>query len=155
MRVREALHILRASLPSTIELVERIAAVPFILGDATQLQQVVVNLVTNAAHAIGEEFGRITVTVEEVEGPENQRMTRLSVADTGCGISPDIMHRMFEPFFTTKGVGEGTGLGLSVVHGIVTSHGGTIDVQSLPGEGSEFVILLPAKGTPVEIAAVA
>jgi signal transduction histidine kinase len=154
-KLREALHILRASLPSTIELVERIANVPPILADATQWQQVVVNLVTNGAHAIGDELGRITVTLDEVAGAENERVVRLSVADSGCGMSPDIIHRMFEPFFTTKAVGEGTGLGLSVVHGIVTSHGGKIDVKSTPGQGSQFVILLPAKGTPVEIAAVA
>jgi signal transduction histidine kinase len=100
----------------------------------------------------------VTVTLDEVPGDADMpRLVRLSVADTGCGMSPEIIHRMFEPFFTTKSVGEGTGLGLSVVHGIVTSHGGTIDVKSTPGEGTEFIILLPAR--PVDetnsIAAVA
>ena len=145
-RVGEALQMLRASVPSTIEIVERVATLPPILADGTQLQQVMVNLVANAAHAIGSECGRVTVSLDEVPGePGTPHMIRLSIADNGCGMSPEIMQRMFEPFFTTKSVGEGTGLGLSVVHGIVTSHGGTIDVRSSPGEGTEFIILLPAK----------
>jgi PAS domain S-box-containing protein len=145
-RVRESLQMLRASVPSTIEIVDRIAPVQSILADGTQLQQVVVNLVANGAYAIGDKCGRVTVTLDEVPGePGARRFVRLSIADTGCGMRPEIMHRMFEPFFTTKSVGEGTGLGLSVVHGIVTSHGGTIDVKSAPGEGTEFIILLPAK----------
>jgi signal transduction histidine kinase len=147
-KVRDALQMLRASVPATIELVERIDDVPAILADATQLQQVVVNLVTNGAHAIGASVGRITVTLDEVPGGDDSgsdRMIRLSVADTGCGMGPEIVQRMFEPFFTTKAVGEGTGLGLSVVHGIVTSHGGSIDVRSTPGAGTEFIILLPTK----------
>ena len=145
-RIRESLHILRASVPSTIEIADRIAPVQSILADGTQLQQVVINLVTNSAYAIGDNCGRVTVTLDEVPGePGAPRFIRLSVADTGCGMSADVLHRMFEPFFTTKSVGEGTGLGLSVVHGIVTSHGGTIDVKSARGEGSEFIILLPAK----------
>ena len=157
-RLREALQMLRASVPSTIEIVERITPIELILADGTQLQQVIVNLVANSAHAIGDDYGRVTVTLDEVPGePGTARLVRISVADNGRGISPEIMHRMFEPFFTTKSVGEGTGLGLSVVHGIVTSHGGTIDVKSTPGQGTEFIILLPAK--PVDessaIAAVA
>ncbi|HEY1504240.1 MAG TPA: PAS-domain containing protein [Stellaceae bacterium] len=157
-RARESLQMLRASVPSTIEIIDRIAPIQSILADGTQLQQVIVNLVTNGAYAIGDNCGRVTVTLDEVPGePGAPRFARLSVADTGCGMSPAIMHRMFEPFFTTKAVGEGTGLGLSVVHGIVTSHGGTIDVKSTPGEGTEFIILLPAR--PVDesgaIAAVA
>jgi PAS domain S-box-containing protein len=154
-RVKESLQMLRASVPRTIEIVDRISPVQSILGDGTQLQQVVVNLVTNAAYAIGDKCGRVTVTLDEVPGePGAPRCVRLSIADTGCGMSADIMHRMFEPFFTTKSVGEGTGLGLSVVHGIITSHGGTIDVKSTPGEGTEFIILLPAKPAD-EIGAIA
>ena len=157
-RIRESLQMLRASVPSTIEIVERIAPVQSIIADGTQLQQVIINLVTNSAYAIGDNCGRVTVTLDEVPGePGAPRFIRLSVADTGCGMGPDVLHRLFEPFFTTKSVGEGTGLGLSVVHGIVTSHGGTIDVKSAPGKGTEFIMLLPAK--PVDesdaIAAVA
>jgi PAS domain S-box-containing protein len=145
-RMHEALQMLRASVPSTIEIVERITPIQAILADGTQLQQVIVNLVANGAHAIGDNCGRVTVTLDEVPGEAGgSRLIRLSVADTGSGMSPEIIHRMFEPFFTTKSVGEGTGLGLSVVHGIVTSHGGTIDVKSTPGQGTEFIILLPAK----------
>ncbi|HLI20120.1 MAG TPA: ATP-binding protein, partial [Stellaceae bacterium] len=147
-----------ASVPSTIEIVEQIEPVPTILADAGQLQQVVVNLVTNGAHAIGNAFGRVTVSLDEIADPasETGRMIRIRVADTGCGMSREVMHRIFEPFFTTKGVGEGTGLGLSVVHGIVTGQGGSIDVKSTPGKGSEFIILLPAHIVPAEdIAAVA
>jgi PAS domain S-box-containing protein len=144
-RVCESLQMLRASVPSTIEIIDRVAPVQSIIADGTQLQQVVVNLVTNGAAAIGDHCGRVTVTLDEVPGePGAPRFIRLSVADTGCGMSPDIARRMFEPFFTTKSVGEGTGLGLSVVHGIVTGHGGSIDVKSAPGEGTEFIILLPA-----------
>jgi PAS domain S-box-containing protein len=158
LRMREALQMLRASVPSTIEIVENIAPIAPISADGTQLQQIVVNLVTNGAHAIGNNFGRVTVTLEEpTSEPEISRMIRLKVADTGCGMSPEIVHRMFEPFFTTKSVGEGTGLGLSVVHGIVTSLGGTIDVKSVPGEGTEFTITLPVKSVDedMDIAAVA
>lgn len=156
-KLRETLQMLRASVPSTIELVERIEPVPQIFTDAGQIQQILVNLVTNGAFAIGDKVGRITVSLDEIAdaAAEDGRMIRLTVADTGCGMSADVIHRIFEPFFTTKSVGEGTGLGLSVVHGIVTSQGGSIDVASTPGKGSKFVILLPARAVPTEIAAVA
>ncbi len=158
VRVREALQMLRASVPSTIEIVENIAPIAPISADGTQIQQVVVNLVANGAYAIGNNCGRVTVALEEIPGPPDMpRRIQLSVADTGCGMSPEIMHRMFEPFFTTKSVGEGTGLGLSVVHGIVTSLGGQIDVKSRPGEGTEFIVVLPVKSVDedMDIAAVA
>jgi signal transduction histidine kinase len=158
LRMREALQMLRASVPSTIEIVENIAPIAAISGDGTQLQQIVVNLVTNGAYAIGDNFGRVIVTLEEpASEPDMPRTIVLKVADTGCGMSPEIVHRMFEPFFTTKSVGEGTGLGLSVVHGIVTSLGGTIDVKSVPGEGTEFTVTLPVKSVDksMDMAAVA
>jgi PAS domain S-box-containing protein len=148
---REALRMLRASVPATIEIVERICEVPALYGDAGELHQAVVNLVTNAAQAIGGAVGTITVSLSAVgenqiaepmaEGPP---VVRLAVADSGCGIDEATLDRVFEPFFTTKAVGEGTGLGLSVVHGIVTGHGGKISVRSTPGKGSEFILLLPA-----------
>jgi PAS domain S-box-containing protein len=143
---RESLHMMRASLPRSIQLAENLAEVPPMLGDAGQLQQVIVNLVANAAHAIGERPGVITVALSPVAGgaAPTTAQIRLTVADTGCGIAEDSLGRIFEPFFTTKPVGEGTGLGLSVVHGIVTGHGGSIDVHSTPGKGTEFSILLPA-----------
>src|SRR5207248_2474972 len=121
------------------------------LGDAGELHQVIVNLVTNAAQAIGSDVGKITVRLwtdrEADASPEAQaerRLVRLSVADTGCGMDRATADRVFEPFFTTKGVGEGTGLGLSVVHGIAIGHGGAIAVRSTIGKGSKFTLSLPA-----------
>jgi signal transduction histidine kinase len=156
-KVREALQMLRASVPSTIDLVEEIEPVPTMLADPGQIQQILVNLVTNAAYAIGDKVGRITISLDEIADAAvgGGLVIRLRVADNGCGMSPEVRHRIFEPFFTTKGVGEGTGLGLSVVHGIVIGQGGSIDVTSAPGQGSQFVILLPARAAPAEIAAVA
>lgn len=149
--VREALKMMRASLPTTIQIVEHIAEVPRIHADSVQFNQVVMNLVTNAAQAIGESFGTITVTVAPSSGTKDVSHENeitpgvcLTVADTGCGIDEAHLSRVFEPFFTTKEVGHGTGLGLAVVHGIVTGHGGRIECHSKRGEGSEFKIFLPA-----------
>jgi PAS domain S-box-containing protein len=136
--VHEALRMLRATLPATIAIVEEIDPVPAVSGDARELQQVLVNLVTNGAQAIGAVPGKITIAVK----PDGDGI-RLSVADTGCGIDAKTMERIFEPFFTTKEVGEGTGLGLSVMHGIVIGHGGRIEVNSEPGKGTKFDIFLP------------
>jgi signal transduction histidine kinase len=157
--VRDTLKMLRASLPTTIQIVERIADVPRIHADAGQLRQVVMNLVTNAAQAIGEKFGTVTVTVapstnaKSARGEEVAPGARITIADTGCGIDEALLQRVFEPFFTTKDVGQGTGLGLSVVHGIVAGHGGRIECRSKRGEGSEFTVFLPAissnAGSPV------
>jgi PAS domain S-box-containing protein len=148
---REALRMLRATLPASIDIVERIGEVPPVFADAGELHQVVVNLITNAAQAIGGELGRITVTIWSTSERQSTPETRgvgpvvcLSIADTGCGMDQPTLDRVFEPFFTTKGVGSGTGLGLSVVHGIITSHSGKIAVHSKPGEGSEFTLSLPA-----------
>jgi PAS domain S-box-containing protein len=146
----DALQMLRASLPTTIQIREQIGQVPPVFGDAGELHQVIVNLVTNAAQAIGDSVGKITVRVWATpQGPPSAGNTIgssicLSVADTGCGMDQATIQRIFEPFFTTKAVGDGTGLGLAVVHGIVTRHGGTIGVQSKPGEGSEFTLSLPS-----------
>src|SRR5207302_661238 len=117
------------------------------LADAGQLQQVIVNLVTNARQAIGNDPGTVAVGVSPTSRCSSLRrgdFVRLRVADTGCGMDAETKDRIFEPFFTTKNVGEGTGLGLSVVHGIIADHGGRIEVKSQPGEGTEFTILLPA-----------
>ena len=148
---REAPRMLRASLPATIQVVEQISEVPPVFGDPGGLHQVVVNLVSNAAQAIGGGVGRITVgilgTSEPLSSPHRDRAgpaVCLSVADTGCGIDEAILDRIFEPFFTTKDVGDGTGLGLSVVHGIVTGHGGNITVESGLGQGTRFNNYLPA-----------
>ena len=136
--VRDAVRMLRAGLFTTIDLVQEIDPVPALYADAGQLHQVIVNLVTNAAQAIGTAAGRIAVGLRSDNGT-----IRLQVADTGCGMDADTVERIFEPFFTTKTVGEGTGLGLSVVHGIVAAHGGRIEVSSELGRGTTFTVLFP------------
>jgi len=148
---REALQMLRASLPASIHIIEQIGEVPPVFGDEGELHQVVINLMTNAAQAIGVTAGRITVSIwSAAEPPISPHMRDvgpvvcLSIADTGCGMDEATLNRVFEPFFTTKEVGDGTGLGLSVVHGIVNGHGGRITVRSSLGEGSEFTLSLRA-----------
>jgi PAS domain S-box-containing protein len=148
---REALGLLRASVPRTIQIIETLTAVPPLLGDSGALHQVITNLVTNAAHAIGEQVGTITVEIANAQADgvvEGQRATepviRLSICDSGCGMDAATVARIFEPFFTTKAVGIGTGLGLSMVQGIVAQHGGRITVASKPGQGTRFDIFLPA-----------
>jgi signal transduction histidine kinase len=120
--------------------------VPSIYADPDQLQQVIVNLVTNAQQAIGDRIGKITIGLSQVPNPAdpNTRLVRLAVADDGCGMEEILAQRIFEPFFTTREADRGSGLGLSVVHGIVTSHGGQIELRTAPGQGSEFSIVLPA-----------
>ena len=149
---RDALQMLRATLPATIQIADQILEVPRVLGDPGEMHQVIINLVTNAGHAIGSSLGKITVRLwgaaerEPSLAGEAGSVVCLSVGDTGCGMDQATLDRIFEPFFTTKSVGEGTGLGLSVVHGIVTRHGGRIEVRSTPGEGSKFTVALPAVG---------
>lgn len=152
--VKEALKFLKASLPATIEIRPNIAsALSPILADATQMHQVLMNLCTNAAQAMGENQGVLEVTLDEVglnqddtsQFPHLKPGTylKLTVSDTGDGMDAEVMARIFDPFFTTKKHGEGTGMGLSVVHGIVNSHDGAITVESEPGAGSTFRVFLP------------
>jgi PAS domain S-box-containing protein len=147
--VHQELRLLHATLPSMIAIEERIEPVPSILADEGKIRQVLMNLVTNAAQAIGYAQGVIKVELE-VANPSplagGRDMVRLAVGDTGCGMDETTRQQIFDPFFTTKPVGEGTGLGLSVVHGIVVSHGGMIAVESNPGLGSRFEIYLPIAG---------
>jgi PAS domain S-box-containing protein len=152
--LEETLSLLRSTLPAGVSLESSISAAPLhVLADATQLQQVLMNLCTNAWHAMRGETGRIVVGLECAELPNAQQAlphalaagtyAHLWVSDSGCGMDAATRSRIFEPFFTTKPVGQGTGLGLSVAHGIVTSHHGTIHVDSAPGQGSTFHIYLP------------
>jgi len=153
--VEETLELLEASLPKGIRLEKRLeASDAAVIGDATRLHQVAMNLCTNAMQAMARSGGTLSVMLEVIELTEARAISRgtlapgvyvrLGVADTGKGIPPEVLHRIFDPFFTTKGVGEGTGLGLSLVHGIVTDVGGSIDVLSEVGKGTRFEIWLPA-----------
>lgn len=136
----EALRLMRATLPANIRVEVEPAPAPAVIGDPGQLHQVIINLMTNAAQAIGRRPGRIAVRLRpDADGAH----LRLSVADTGCGMDEATLARIFEPFFTTKQVGEGTGLGLSVAHGIVKDHGGCIEVTSTVGCGTCFDVVLP------------
>jgi PAS domain S-box-containing protein len=152
--VKDTLTLLRASLPAMIDIRSHIETeFGFVLADPIQIQQVVMNLCTNAAHSMRRTGGTIFLHVSgfslsSYETAPDSTMTpglyaRLSITDTGEGIPPNILKHIFDPFFTTKDRGEGTGLGLSVVHGIVASHNGAIAVSSKPGKGSTFTIYLP------------
>jgi PAS domain S-box-containing protein len=151
--IKEAMKILRPSLPSTIEIRTDVRSKSTVLADPTQMHQVLMNLCTNAAHAMQDKGGVLEVKLADTElGPERAasseglepgRYVELSVKDSGHGIDPSIIDLIFDPFFTTKGLGEGTGLGLAVVHGIVKSCAGAIDVRSTPGEGTTFTVLFP------------
>ena len=153
--VNEALKMLRATLPSTIEISVKLQPdICAVLAEPTHLHQVIVNLCTNAAHAMRDKGGVLDVGLEKIEvTPQTALLQKdlrpgpyvlLTVSDTGSGIPPGILERIFDPFFTTKQRGEGTGLGLSVVYGIVKGCGGIITVQSEMGGGSVFRVFLPA-----------
>ena len=158
--VREALDLLRATLPSTVTIHQRLSTESgIVLADPTQIHQVLMNLCTNAEHAMRETGGTLEVRLDEVEisneNPPSPELKpgsylRLSVSDTGNGIPPDIRDKIFEPFFTTKNLEEGTGMGLSVVHGIIANHEGAITVESQMGQGTTFVIFLPRTDAIVE-----
>jgi CheY-like chemotaxis protein/two-component sensor histidine kinase len=145
--VREASSILRSTLPAMIEIRTRIDDdVPAVQADSVQLHQVLMNLGTNGAYAMREAGGVLTITLRGERRADGGATAVLEVSDTGVGMDRDTLERVFEPFFTTKPVGIGTGLGLAVVHGIVTSHGGTIDATSEPGRGTTFRVTLPSAG---------
>jgi PAS domain S-box-containing protein len=155
--VDEALKLMRAALPSTIEIRRKLVANAAVMADPTQIHQVVVNLCTNAGLAM-RDGGVLELGLDDVDldasfaevhaGVEPGRFVHLSVRDTGCGMSPEMLAHIFEPFYTTRAKGEGTGMGLAVVHGIVRNHGGLIAVDSEPGSGSTFHIYLPAISAP-------
>jgi len=156
--VKETLKLLRATVPNSIILRGDIRpGRDTIQAEPTQVQQIIMNLCANAAHAMRETGGELTVGLEEVpaaqchpaDGTAGGDCLRLWVTDTGPGITPDIAERVFDPFFTTKKPGEGTGMGLSVVHGIVRKYHGDIKLQSTPGHGATFEVFLPlAEATP-------
>ncbi len=152
--VKEALKLLRASLPSTIDIRRRIQSNASALADPVQIHQIIMNLCTNAAHAMAENGGFLDISLEDADldelftsrhpdtspGPH----LKLSVGDSGTGVPPEIRERIFDPFFTTRIQNQGTGLGLAVVHGIVRQLGGAISVYSETGKGATFSVFLPA-----------
>ena len=150
---KEALKLIRASLPATIEVRQNIQSEAPIMADPTQIHQIIMNLCTNAAHAMQAPGGKLDVSLTDVMLDDEfskanadivpGAYVKLTVADTGHGLSPEAKDRIFDPFFTTKKPGEGTGLGLSVVHGIVKDCGGLITVESMTGKGSNFHVFLP------------
>ena len=150
---REALKLIRASLPSTIEIEQKIESESLIIGDSTQIHQIIMNLCTNAAHAMEKKGGVLEVSLSDAEVSSNSKnknfnftpgnYIKLVVSDNGVGIPNDVIKSIFEPYFTTKKLGEGTGLGLAIAHGIVEAHGGEITVDTAVGGGTKFTVYLP------------
>ncbi|MDZ7632811.1 MAG: ATP-binding protein [Gemmatimonadaceae bacterium] len=165
--ITDAQTLLRATIPTTVQLMVEVRSVDaWINGDATQMQQLLLNLCSNAEHAMRRtNGGMLRVSVDTVVMPDPRlaahhpnllpgKYVRLSVRDTGVGMDDDVRQRIFEPFFTTKPIGEGTGLGLAVLHGIVLAHHGSVHVDSREGEGTSFELMFglasaPAEGTGV------
>jgi len=152
--VTKAITLLRPALPSTIEITQDIdTKTGPIFGDPTQIHQVLMNLCTNAFHAMEETGGRLHISIKEIDlhreditsepHVDTGTFIQLSVGDSGAGMTQQVKDKIFEPYFTTKGVGKGTGMGLSIVHGIIKSYGGFITISSESGKGTTFHIFLP------------
>jgi PAS domain S-box-containing protein len=155
--INEVLHLMRASIPSTISIRQEVDPdCDMIMANPIQFHQILMNLCSNASHAMEKTGGELSVSLKEITLTEKQgeqiklsagRYLLLAVRDTGTGITPDILPQIFDPFFTTKGLGIGTGMGLSVVHGIIKECGGNITVESKEDAGSLFQIFLPLAGS--------
>lgn len=151
--VKEAMKLLRASIPSNVSIIERIKKVPAIQANPSQVHQIITQLCSNAANSIKDDQGAITIvlTTQDIEERietalqpiEAGRYVMLQISDTGKGIEQSIITRIFDPFFTTNEIAEGSGMGLSIVHGIVKGHNGSINVTSEPGKGTSFSIYFP------------
>ncbi len=166
--LKEVLKMLRSTMPTTIDIQQNLEAESdTILADPTQIHQIMLNLGTNASHAMREKGGilKVSLVQEDLDSEATERYSdlnpgpylRLTVRDTGSGIDVETMQKIFEPYFTTKEVGEGTGMGLALIHGIVKSYGGDITVESEPGKGTTFNVYLPrieADALPVEASSV-
>ncbi|GAB1367207.1 hypothetical protein MASR1M36_20780 [Candidatus Cloacimonadaceae bacterium] len=151
--LEDTIPMIRASIPTKINIVSEINSFSFVIVDPTEMQQVLMNLASNSYHAMRPDGGTLSISLNEVHGfeliglsPEvqlEQDYLHLGFADTGKGIAPEIINRVFDPYFSTKPAGEGTGLGLSIVHGIITGYRGFVIVDSVPGEGCTVSIYLP------------
>jgi PAS domain S-box-containing protein len=149
--LNDALALFRSSQKHPCDLSVRMDPdTPPVMADSGQIRQVVLNLCSNASLALPDESGQIEVILDRMNGKDDPRgrlgpidYARITVRDTGCGMDPGTAKKVFDPFFTTRAQGEGTGLGLSVVHGVVKSHGGVVQVESVPGRGSTFEVFLP------------
>ena len=151
--VAEAMTLLRATIPTSIEIQQYVHSESTIIADPAHIHQVIVTLCTNAEYAMRESGGLLSIILDDVkvtdtfpaEHPELKPgpHVRLTVKDTGQGLEPETLERMFDPFFTTKPIGQGSGMGLAVVHGIVTSHGGSISAESVQGAGTKIDVYLP------------
>lgn len=149
--VWETLTLLRTSLPSNIEMHQDIRCDELVMADATHIHQIVMNLCTNACHAMSDTGGVLEIVLSALQIDKDDLKTnlkpgkyiKLTIGDTGHGIPPEIQNRIFDPFFTTKQRGEGTGMGLSVTHGIIKQYGGSIDFVSEPDKGTSFHICFP------------
>jgi len=158
--LKEAVKLIRSTTPTTVEIHQEIdISEATVLADPTFIHQIVMNLCVNANHSMRKKGGLLTIRLTDAKIDKDfarvheftgEKYLQLTVQDTGCGIPQDIMDQIFDPFFTTKGVGEGTGLGLSVVHGFVKNHGGAIAVQSVVGEGTSFHVYLPTVSEPLK-----
>jgi signal transduction histidine kinase len=164
--IEEVLNIVRPVLPASIDIRHRVDRnTPDIPADAALIHQVLINLMSNAAAAMGLKGGQLEISVSGVDLAESfcrgrsglvpGRYARIKVSDTGHGMDEETQRRIFEPFFTTKKMGDGTGMGLSVVHGIVSAHSGAIDVESEVGRGTAFTVYFPtvAANSASELAA--
>ena len=157
--VQEVMSLIRSSLPATIEIRKNIKSESFVLGNATQIHQVLMNLCTNAAYAMEEAGGILEVSLKELmiekedttTGIRQGEYAEIKVSDTGTGIAPEVIGSIFEPYYTTKGPGEGTGMGLAMTRGVIETYGGKIAVDSQLGKGATFSIYLPiTKERPVQ-----
>ena len=158
--IEETMGLLRASIPSTIDVRMSVRSESgFVLANSVQIQQIIMNLCNNAADSMRQRGGVLSIELSDFAAPRDGDVpglaagsyVRLSVSDTGEGMSPELIDRIFDPFFTTKDPGRGTGLGLSVVHGLVNAYNGTITVKSSPGRGTEFAVyFIEAEEKPVQ-----
>jgi PAS domain S-box-containing protein len=151
--IKEVLKFIRSSIPTTIEIKQTIKSDSLIMGNPTQIHRIMMNLCTNAAHAMENEGGTLEVALKDINIERAVRRgtshlqsgnyIEIKVSDTGDGIEPQIINKIFEPYFTTKKRGEGTGMGLAMVHGIVETYGGIICAESSMGKGTVFTVYLP------------